>query len=138
MTKFKTQNVSHLHGLKGLFASPDSIYTCALDIHKTRACAGQYLQGGQDAHSILGLQACNHERCFHCAGQQNGGSGRNGREPASNGTQKVQLPWTSRLAEEALSDASHLTQAGKRQAARLINILSAYAVFDPETGYCQG
>jgi hypothetical protein len=47
-------------------------------------------------------------------------------------------PWLGRVAEETLANASHLSTASKRIAARLIHILSAYAVQDPETGYCQG
>ncbi|KAK9829211.1 hypothetical protein WJX72_004520 [[Myrmecia] bisecta] len=56
----------------------------------------------------------------------------------SNGSHWSSVPWTSRVAEETLAGATHLTAASKRQAARLINLLLAYATHDPETGYCQG
>ncbi|GAB4823143.1 hypothetical protein N2152v2_010189 [Parachlorella kessleri] len=53
------------------------------------------------------------------------------------GTGSSQL-WTSQLAEEALSSATHVPHACRRQMLRLMNLLSAYAIHDPETGYCQG
>ena len=42
-----------------------------------------------------------------------------------------------RVAEETLAGATHLTAFERHAAARLIHLLSAYAVHDPETGYCQ-
>lgn len=56
------------------------------------------------------------------------GSGGNGATPL----------WTSRLASEVLGHAVHVAQRSKVQMLRLINLLSAYAIHDPETGYCQG
>lgn len=47
-------------------------------------------------------------------------------------------PWLGRVAEETLVNATHLSPASRKAAARLIHLLSAYAVHDPETGYCQG
>ncbi|KAK9915184.1 hypothetical protein WJX75_005786 [Coccomyxa subellipsoidea] len=47
-------------------------------------------------------------------------------------------PWLGRVAEETLMNATHLSPASRKAAARLIHLLSAYAVHDPETGYCQG
>ncbi|BDA43320.1 GTPase-activating protein GYP7 [Coccomyxa sp. Obi] len=47
-------------------------------------------------------------------------------------------PWLGRVAEETLANATHLSLASRKAAARLIQLLSAYAVHDPETGYCQG
>ncbi|EIE22335.1 RabGAP/TBC [Coccomyxa subellipsoidea C-169] len=47
-------------------------------------------------------------------------------------------PWLGRVAEETLFNATHLSPASRKAAARLIHLLSAYAVHDPETGYCQG
>lgn len=46
--------------------------------------------------------------------------------------------WISRVARSMLDDASHLGPEKRRQAIRLIALLSAYSVHDPETGYCQG
>jgi len=46
--------------------------------------------------------------------------------------------WVSEAAQHVLDSSSHLSSEGRRQAARLIGLLSAYAVYDPETGYCQG
>mmetsp|Transcript_11085 Transcript_11085/g.26301 ORF Transcript_11085/g.26301 Transcript_11085/m.26301 type:complete len:467 (+) Transcript_11085:110-1510(+) len=46
--------------------------------------------------------------------------------------------WTGRMAEEALRDAPHLNAYARHTARRLISLLSAYAVYDPEIGYCQG
>ena len=42
-----------------------------------------------------------------------------------------------RVAEETLAGATHLTAFERHAAGRLIHLLSAYAVHDPETGYCQ-
>lgn len=47
-------------------------------------------------------------------------------------------PWLGRVAKDTLANATHLSPASKKAAARLIHLLSAYAVHDPETGYCQG
>lgn len=50
-----------------------------------------------------------------------------------------QLPrWRSALAHDMLWGAAHLDDPHRCQMLRLVNILSAYAVHDPETGYCQG
>jgi hypothetical protein len=46
--------------------------------------------------------------------------------------------WVSEAAQHVLANSSHLNAEGHQQAARLISLLSAYAVYDPETGYCQG
>mmetsp|Transcript_35293 Transcript_35293/g.89328 ORF Transcript_35293/g.89328 Transcript_35293/m.89328 type:complete len:648 (-) Transcript_35293:539-2482(-) len=46
--------------------------------------------------------------------------------------------WLSGLARHQLSHATHFSNDQKRQVVRLIGLLSAYAVHDPETGYCQG
>ena len=43
-----------------------------------------------------------------------------------------------RVAEETLAAATHLSTADKHAAGRLIHLLLAYAVHDPEIGYCQG
>ena len=43
-----------------------------------------------------------------------------------------------RVAKETLVSATHMSPVDKRAAGRLIHMLSAYAVHDPETGYCQG
>ena len=58
--------------------------------------------------------------------------------PAQGGERRGAGPWLGRVAEETLAGASHLPAASKRAAARLMHLLSAYAVHDPETGYCQG
>ncbi|GBF97781.1 hypothetical protein Rsub_10206 [Raphidocelis subcapitata] len=50
----------------------------------------------------------------------------------------VQRLWVSEAAAAVLEGSAHLAPEGRRQAARLIALLSAYAVYDPETGYCQG
>lgn len=50
-----------------------------------------------------------------------------------------QVPiWRSQLAADTLGTASHVTDHTRRQMLRLVNVLSAYCVHDPETGYCQG
>ena len=46
--------------------------------------------------------------------------------------------WTSALAAEALEHATHVPGPAKRQMLRLINLLTAYAIHDPEVAYCQG
>lgn len=46
--------------------------------------------------------------------------------------------WCSALAADMLWGATHLDDTTRAQMLRLINLLSAYAVHDPETGYCQG
>lgn len=57
---------------------------------------------------------------------------------AANGaTNGLAGTWCGRVGRETLATAGHLSSADKVQAARLINLLSAYAVHDPETGYCQ-
>ncbi|KAH7421957.1 hypothetical protein KP509_13G083500 [Ceratopteris richardii] len=50
---------------------------------------------------------------------------------------------TEEMAEElamsvGLKDDDHLEPCRQHHAARLVSILEAYALFDPETGYCQG
>lgn len=35
-------------------------------------------------------------------------------------------------------DAAFFTAAQKQQAVRLVNVLCAYTLHDPELGYCQG
>lgn len=50
-----------------------------------------------------------------------------------------QLPlWRSDLAASTIDGATHLTPNARRLMMRMVNILSAYAVHDPESGYCQG
>jgi Rab-GTPase-TBC domain len=50
-----------------------------------------------------------------------------------------QLPvWRSDLAAGTIEGATHVTPSARRIMMRLVNILSAYAAHDPETGYCQG
>lgn len=46
--------------------------------------------------------------------------------------------WRSPLAAATIGGAGHVASAGRRLMLRLVNVLSAYAVHDPETGYCQG
>ena len=46
--------------------------------------------------------------------------------------------WRSPLATATIGDAPHLPLPTRRSMMRLVNILSAYAVHDPENGYCQG
>ncbi len=46
--------------------------------------------------------------------------------------------WRSPLAADVLWGAAHLEEDTRGRMLRLVNILSAYAVHDPETGYCQG
>lgn len=46
--------------------------------------------------------------------------------------------WRSPLAADVLWGAAHLEDDTRGRMLRLVNILSAYAVHDPETGYCQG
>lgn len=48
------------------------------------------------------------------------------------------LVWNGRLAREMLAASEHLSPYARATAARLISLLSAYAVYDPEIGYCQG
>jgi hypothetical protein len=49
-----------------------------------------------------------------------------------------QALWVSEAAQLVLESCSHLTEESKRQASRMIAMLSAYALHDPDTGYCQG
>jgi hypothetical protein len=49
-----------------------------------------------------------------------------------------QALWVSEAAQLVLESCSHMTEESKRQAARMIAMLSAYALHDPDTGYCQG
>ena len=46
--------------------------------------------------------------------------------------------WKSDVATQMIDGSDHLSSVDKRMMIRLINILSAYAVHDPENGYCQG
>ena len=46
--------------------------------------------------------------------------------------------WRSPLARDMLWGAAHLDDPHRCQMLRLVNLLSAYSVHDPETGYCQG
>lgn len=46
--------------------------------------------------------------------------------------------WKSSIATQMIDGSEHLSNMDKRLMVRLVNILSAYAVHDPETGYCQG
>lgn len=49
-----------------------------------------------------------------------------------------QALWVSEAAQLVLENSSHMAPESKRQAARMIAMLSAYALHDPDTGYCQG
>jgi hypothetical protein len=46
--------------------------------------------------------------------------------------------WRSALATQMIDGSKHLTSLCRTLMIRLVNILSAYAVHDPECGYCQG
>lgn len=46
--------------------------------------------------------------------------------------------WKSNLAAQMIDGSEHLSILDKKIILRLVNILSAYAVHDPENGYCQG
>lgn len=60
-------------------------------------------------------------------------------DPAAAAAPGRHLPrWCSALAHDTLWGAAHLDDPTRAQMLRLINLLSAYAVHDPETGYCQG
>lgn len=50
----------------------------------------------------------------------------------------TQAQWVSEAAQSVLDSSSHLPDDSKRQASRMIAMLSAYALHDPDTGYCQG
>lgn len=50
----------------------------------------------------------------------------------------TQAQWVSEAAQLVLDSSEHLTADSKRQASRMIAMLSAYALHDPDTGYCQG
>lgn len=58
--------------------------------------------------------------------------------PQTSAATAAQLQWRSELAATTLDGAGHLTDHTRHLTTRLVNILSAYAVHDPETGYCQG
>ena len=50
-----------------------------------------------------------------------------------------ELPiWRSSLAVSTIDGATHVSPMSRRLMMRLVNVLSAYAVHDPENGYCQG
>lgn len=57
---------------------------------------------------------------------------------SSNGSSSQPKLWISEATQQVLDNSPHLSNDSKRQAVRLIALLSAYAVHDPETGYCQG
>lgn len=46
--------------------------------------------------------------------------------------------WVSEATQLVLEGSAHMVAESKRQAARMIALLSAYALHDPDTGYCQG
>jgi hypothetical protein len=46
--------------------------------------------------------------------------------------------WRSKLASTTIDEATHLSPTVRRLMMRMVNILSAYAMHDPESGYCQG
>jgi hypothetical protein len=46
--------------------------------------------------------------------------------------------WLSELGRHHLEHVAHMTGDQKRQVVRLMQVLSAYAQHDPDTGYCQG
>jgi hypothetical protein len=49
-----------------------------------------------------------------------------------------QALWVSEAAQLVLESCSHMSEESKRQACRMTAMLSAYALHDPDTGYCQG
>ncbi|GAX85246.1 hypothetical protein CEUSTIGMA_g12666.t1 [Chlamydomonas eustigma] len=57
---------------------------------------------------------------------------------ASESVKAEALLWVSGLARHHLHQCTHFGGDQKRQIMRLVCLLSAYAVHDPETGYCQG
>jgi len=48
------------------------------------------------------------------------------------------MPWLGSIARHQLLHAHHFSSDQKRQVIRMVAMLSAYAVSDPEIGYCQG
>lgn len=59
-------------------------------------------------------------------------------EPAS-AVANGEVPlWRSALATSTIGSAQHVPPATRRLMLRLVNLLSAYSIHDPETGYCQG
>lgn len=46
--------------------------------------------------------------------------------------------WVSEATHLVLDNQSHMIAESKRQACRMVAMLSAYALHDPDTGYCQG
>jgi len=46
--------------------------------------------------------------------------------------------WRSSIASQNIDAARHLPSSTRHLMMRLVNILSAYAIHDPENGYCQG
>lgn len=56
-------------------------------------------------------------------------------EAVANGELPV---WRSALAVSTIDGATHVSPTSRRLMMRLVNVLSAYAVHDPENGYCQG
>lgn len=50
----------------------------------------------------------------------------------------LQALWVSEAAHLVLQNSTHMADESKRQACRMIAMLSAYALHDPATGYCQG
>ena len=57
--------------------------------------------------------------------------------PSSGGAREDEGLHLGRVAEETLAGATHLSAFERHAAGRLIHLLSAYAMHDPETGYCQ-
>eukprot|EP00879_Flechtneria_rotunda_P017314 GHRR01018138.1.p1 GENE.GHRR01018138.1~~GHRR01018138.1.p1 ORF type:complete len:373 (+),score=132.14 GHRR01018138.1:814-1932(+) len=49
-----------------------------------------------------------------------------------------QALWVSEAAQLVLETSSHMSEESKRQASRMAAMLSAYALHDPDMGYCQG
>ncbi|KXZ51316.1 hypothetical protein GPECTOR_13g803 [Gonium pectorale] len=47
-------------------------------------------------------------------------------------------PWVSRVVRYHLDAATHFSPEQRRHVERLVSLLSAYSVYDPELGYCQG
>eukprot|EP00200_Dunaliella_tertiolecta_P012954 CAMPEP_0202391902 /NCGR_PEP_ID=MMETSP1127-20130417/92085_1 /ASSEMBLY_ACC=CAM_ASM_000462 /TAXON_ID=3047 /ORGANISM="Dunaliella tertiolecta, Strain CCMP1320" /LENGTH=1088 /DNA_ID=CAMNT_0048994367 /DNA_START=117 /DNA_END=3383 /DNA_ORIENTATION=+ len=48
------------------------------------------------------------------------------------------MPWLGSIARHQLLHAHYFSSDQKRQVVRMVALLSAYAVSDPEIGYCQG
>ncbi len=86
---------------------------------------------------LCGLQQCSTELQQYGAGLQERvlGSLLGGQAAAWGHNQPL---WVSEAAQGVLDASPHLAAESKRQAARMVALLSAYALHDPGTGYSQG